>query len=135
MAELPFKCFHLVGGHWFCCICKRPASNPKKDNLQRRAASRRHTMEKCVTTFVGASNADIDAAIQNLSQLSNGADPIVTLFTRSIDAFRPTQKRPNPILENFLGSCHKFSIFLLQKKSREWKITTSVDSGRKSLKF
>ncbi len=61
-------------------------------------------MEKCVTAFVGASNADIDGAIRNLSQLGNFVDPIVTLFTRSIDAFRSTPKRPNPVLENCLPS-------------------------------
>jgi len=93
LVRMPRKCFHLANGIWYCAICKRKASNPIKSHMQLPLSHTvaYHTMEKCVTAFVGAKTEDIDFALLYLRSLDNTSLAVIDKYAALVNQLRPPQ--------------------------------------------
>ena len=93
LVRMPRKCFHLANGIWSCAICKRKASNPIKSDMQLPLshAVAYHTMEKCVTAFVGVTTEDIDFALLYLRNLGNNSLAVIDRYAALVTPLQPPQ--------------------------------------------
>jgi len=106
---LPRKCFHLANGFWYCGICKRKASNPKKDHLQVPLdhAANYHTMEKCVSAFVGATQEEKEFDLHYLRILGKCSSAVIDRYSEMVAPLRPGS---SPLLGNNGDAAHNIGI-------------------------